>query len=252
MYVATAAALALVWELAARSSSTVRFLISSPSLAANFGAENYAALLNALAMTSFESIAGLLVATIFGSGSMIACLFWEPLRRWIEPPIVASQVVPLVSLAPFFIIAFGFGPSSKVAMAATICFFPIFVNLASGVKSIPTAVTDLAFVYGLRPSRQIFGVLLPLATPSLFSGLKIAATLSVIGAIVAEFNGAETGLGKNLYLAARRLEPELMICSLALASLVGGVLYYTIAVLERRFGFWYLNQSSMLDKKETP
>lgn len=76
--------------------------------------------------------------------------------------------------------------------------------------------------------------------PNIMTGLKIAATLAVIGAIVAEFNGAEIGLGKNLFLAAKRLEPELMMSSLFLSSLLGGLMYFIIYLIEHRFGKWYL------------
>src|SRR5262249_28192496 len=85
---------------------------------------------------------------------------------------------------------------------------------------------------------------LPMSIPSMFSGMKIAATLSVIGAIVAEFNGSEFGLGKNLFLAAKRLEPELMMTSLVLCSGLGAAFYLTVSLFEHRFGFWYLTSEA--------
>ena len=76
--------------------------------------------------------------------------------------------------------------------------------------------------------------------PQIMAGLKVAATLAVIGAIVAEFNGTEIGLGKNLFLAAKRIEPELMMSSLLLSALLGGFLYLSIYLIEYIFGKWYL------------
>jgi NitT/TauT family transport system permease protein len=240
IYCVFAASLLIAWEIGARTVPMVRLLLSSPSLSSSYAYSHAADLLHATAITGMESLLGFFLAAAVSSAALIACLFWDVLYRWIVPPIVVSQVVPLVSLAPFFILVFGVGPPGKIAMAATMCFFPIFVNMAAGVNSVPSAARDLAFVYGFTRGRTIFKVILPMAIPSLFAGVKIAATLSVIGAIVAEFNGAEIGLGKNLFLAAKRLEPELMMTSLVLCSGLGGAGYFAVSLLERRFGFWYL------------
>jgi NitT/TauT family transport system permease protein len=96
------------------------------------------------------------------------------------------------------------------------------------------------YIYNASKTQIIYRVYFPLSTPHIISGLKIAATLAVIGAIVAEFNGTEIGLGKNLFLAAKRLEPELMMSSLILSSVLGGSLYALIYFLELRIGKWYL------------
>lgn len=98
----------------------------------------------------------------------------------------------------------------------------------------------MMFIYGATTTQKIRHMYFPLALPNIMSGLKIATTLAVIGAIVAEFNGADVGLGKNLFLAAKRLEPELMMTSLILSSLLGGGLYISIVLIEKKIGKWYL------------
>jgi NitT/TauT family transport system permease protein len=239
--IALVVAAAVVWELIGRWISFLHFLISTPASVFWYAVLNHQELLAAFAITGLESIAGLCLAFCFAILSMIVGLYSISFYRWMLPAAVISQVIPLVSLAPFFILAFGLGFASKIAMAATMCFFPIFVNLSSGVMSVPQSIKDLLFVYAFSQTQAIFRVYLPLSLPSMFAGLRIAATLAVIGAIVAEFNGAERGLGKNLFLAAKRLEPELMMASLALSSLLGGGLFWTINLIERHFGRWYID-----------
>jgi NitT/TauT family transport system permease protein len=115
------------------------------------------------------------------------------------------------------------------------------MNLLSGINSISTSIRELVFLYNGSNWFKIFKVSFPLSLQSIFTGLKISATLSVMGAIVGEFNGADIGLGKNLYLSAKRLEPELMMNSLLLSFLLGALLYLIVWRLEKVFGKWYLN-----------
>jgi NitT/TauT family transport system permease protein len=229
----------VIWELTGRLTDSMRFLVSTPTAALNYGLANYDELLSAFATTALESVSGLALAFVFAIATTIAGLYSTPLYRWMLPVAVVSQVIPIVSLAPFFIMVFGLGLSGKVAMAATMCFFPIFINFSAGIMGVEKSVRDLMFIYALSRTRSIFQVYIPLCVPSIFAGLRIASTLAVIGAIVAEFNGADRGLGKNLFLAAKRLEPELMVMSLLLSSFLGGVLYLTLNKIERRVGYWY-------------
>jgi ABC-type nitrate/sulfonate/bicarbonate transport system permease component len=134
---------------------------------------------------------------------------------------------------------FGVGILAKIIIVALMCFFPIFVNFYNGIRSISVEILDLLTVYRATVTFKIKHVYFPLSTPNIITGLKISSVLSVIGAIVGEFNGADMGLGKNLFLAAKRLEPELMICSLVLSSILGLSLYGGIMLIELKFGKWY-------------
>src|SRR5690606_37333661 len=140
---------------------------------------------------------------------MILCFYFPKLMDFVLPIMVTSQVIPLIVLAPFFIILMGIGLGSKIAMAALMCFFPIFVNFAQGFKAINPNIHELMHIYNADTWTRIRQVYFPLSMPSIMAGLKISATLAVIGAIVAEFAGAEVGLGRNLFISALRLEPEM-------------------------------------------
>jgi NitT/TauT family transport system permease protein len=232
--------LGVLWEWSAKNYPSVRLLLSSPSWAYEYAISNMENLSLATISTLWESTAGFTIATIFSFVVMSICLYLPRIIQVILPVMIVSQVIPLITLAPLLILIFGIGLSSKIVMAGIMAFFPIFVNFATGIGSISLEIRSLMFVYNASKSFQIVRVFFPLSMPNIFGGLKISATLSVIGAIVAEFNGAEFGLGKNLFLAARRLEPDLMICSFFLSAILGGGMYAVIHFLERKLGKWYI------------
>jgi len=234
IYFALIVLLIAVWQYFGSTNQTVRLLLSSPSLVLQYFYENHTALLNATKITLIEAIAGLVIAATFSFGMMILCFHLPKMMEFVLPIMIISQVIPLIVLAPFFIILMGIGIWSKVTMAALMCFFPIFVNFAQGYKAISTNIHELMLIYNTDTWTRIKNVYFPLSMPSILAGLRISATLAVIGAIVAEFTGAEVGLGRNLYISALRLEPEMMMSSLILAALLGLVLYGVVKTIENK------------------
>lgn len=188
--------------------------------------------------TSYEVglglLLGLLVATVAGY-----TLAKSPvLERLLAPYIVASQSIPTVAIAPLLIIWFGSGRLSKVLVATLIVFFPVLVNTVVGVRSVPDELYEL--MRSLRATRwQIFSKLeLPSALPVLFGGLKIGATLSVIGAVVGEFVGADEGLGFLINLARGLYDtPLVFVAIFTLVALAMG-LYAVVNTLEKWLLRW--------------
>lgn len=238
LYILLSLVLLVAWQYFGSTSQTARLLLSSPSLVVEYFGENYASLLQATQTTFIEAVAGLLIAVVFSFGVMILCFYKPKLMDFVLPIMITSQVIPLIVLAPFFIILMGIGLGSKIAMAALMCFFPIFVNFAQGYKAISQNTHELMHIYNTDTWTRISQVYFPLSMPSIMAGLKISATLAVIGAIVAEFNGAEIGLGKNLFLAAKRLEPDLMMTSLLLSTALGILFYGIIYSIEKKILKW--------------
>jgi ABC-type nitrate/sulfonate/bicarbonate transport system permease component len=220
--------LLVTWHYSAENNNSIRLLISSPVKIFEFFKDNKNDLLMATGVTLYESVMGLLISTILSFTLMIISFYIPKFLNFIMPLMVTSQIIPLIVLAPFFILFFGVGYTSKIAMATVISFFPIFVNFAMGYKAIPKEIEEYAYINNTSTWVKIQRIYFPLSTPSIIAGLKISSTLSVIGAIVAEFTGSKIGLGKNLFLSAKRLEPELMMSSLFLSILIGGILFVTI------------------------
>lgn len=245
IYIGFVIALLWLWQYYGSTSPKMRMLVSSPQLCFEYLRENGSILFKATITTFIEAIIGLIVATAISFGLMIVCFRFQKFFRFILPLLLTTQVIPLITLAPFFILWLGIGISSKVALAAVLAFYPIFMNFATGYNSISTNIFDLLKIYPSKLAFRIMNVYFPLSLPNIFTGLKIAATLSVIGAIVAEFSGAEIGLGKNLLLSAIRIEPELMMVSIFLSALLGALLFSIIYFIERLSGKWYINEKQL-------
>jgi len=237
-YTILAVAVILIWHYSAKSNN-VRLLISSPKLVYDYFLGQHAMLLNATWVTFYEAFLGLLLAVMISFLTMTLCLYIPKLMKYFLPIMIICQVIPLITLAPFFLIWLGIGPGSKIAMAAVICYFPIFINFANGVRLISDNIHELLFINNATKTQAITKVFIPLALPNIMTGLKIASTLAVIGAVVGEFSGAEIGLGRNLFITAVRIDPELMMSSLLLSSLLGGVMFVLIYLLEKKLGKWY-------------
>jgi NitT/TauT family transport system permease protein len=237
---ATAIVLLLAgWEFAGRSSDIVRLLISRPSLIASYFAAHSAEAARAAFYTGMESFAGLLVATAVGL-SFAALFVYRPLLASIAYPwLVASQIIPLVCLAPLIILVFGPGPGGKVVLSALVAFFPIVTNLVTGIRNVPRAQLELMQIMAAPRPDTIRYVIVPFCLPLFFAALRTSAPFAVIGAIVAEFNGAEQGIGKDIFIAAKRLEPEVLMIGLFSAAALSGLLYGLILLLERCLGDWY-------------
>lgn len=235
--------LLIIWQYFSDTYKIVRLLASSPKETYYYFVNDGVSLLKATGMTLFEAVMGLLIAMFFSFSLMILGFYKPKFIDFLLPLMITSQVIPLIVLAPLFILLFGIGVKSKIAMTTLMSFFPIFVNFAVGYKSISSDILNTLYVYNANTTFKIFRVYFPLSMPSIMAGLKISATLAVIGAIVSEFTiGAKIGLGKNVFICAKKLMPEVMMCSLIMAILLGMVIYGLIYLIERKFGKWYVTQ----------
>jgi NitT/TauT family transport system permease protein len=236
----TLAAFLLGWEALVRLSSIPAFILPSPGAVASKLAVVIlnGTLLYHTAVTLTEVIGGLAlgltVATLLGY--LLAKSV--PIERAIAPYLVASQAVPIVAIAPLLVIWFGSGMFGKVLISALIVFFPILVNTIAGVRGVPADLHDL--MRSLRATRwQTFTRLeVPAALPVLLAGLKIGATLSVIGAVVGEFAGANAGLGSMISLADGQYDTARMFVGVLALVVMALALYGAVTLIEKRALKW--------------
>ncbi|MCK4730115.1 MAG: ABC transporter permease [Candidatus Aenigmarchaeota archaeon] len=199
-------------------------------------------LLNHTLVTLYETIAGFIIGVLLGliPGYFIAKS--KQVEQTLSPYLVALQTAPKIALAPLIVIWFGFGPLSKIVIVALIVFFPILVNTIVGIRSVDKNLLDLMKI--CKATRlQIFRfVELPAALPVLFAAFKTGITLAVIGAVVGEFIGANSGLGYlTIYAAGLMNTPQVFVAILQL-TVLGIVLYLIIDVLESLMIPWYKNK----------
>lgn len=234
-----AALILVVWEWSARSSVSVRLLISSPTLIVEHVQDHAAQVLWSFAYTGLEATLGLVFATAVGVGFGVLLIYWPRLARITYPWLVGSQIIPFVCLAPLVILVFGVGQSGKVFLSALMAFFPILANLVAGIKSIPRPPLELMKMMNASKYMVARHVIVPFSLNHFFAGLRVAAPFSVIGAIVAEFNGADIGIGKDIFIAAKRLEPEVMMVGILSGAVLSALIYLVVLGFERSLGPWY-------------
>lgn len=239
VFVVLLVVIGLTWELAGVTSTTAALLISRPSLIFSYLLASHRVLIEALVTTALEASIGLLLAITIALAFAAILVYRPSLAESVHPLLVASQVIPFVCLAPLMILLFGFGPAGKVFLSALMTFFPILTNIVAGVRALPRSHLELMTLFAAPRSVVVRHVVVPFTLWHFFAGLRIAAPFAVVGAIVAEFNGAAAGLGRNIFMAAKRLEPELMMASIIAGALLSGAIYGCVLLLERLLGDWY-------------
>lgn len=178
-------------------------------------------------------LTGLGIGVVAGLVLAIVLAQFPTVYAVVFPYIVAIESIPKVAVAPLFIIWFGFGMPSKVVVVVLLAFFPMLVNALHGFRGVDRDQVDLFRVNGAKPLQIQTRLMLPAALPQIFSGLELAVANSMIGAIVAEFVGAQKGLGVLILQAQGRMETAAVFALLIILSVLGIVLNLVVRFLRR-------------------
>jgi NitT/TauT family transport system permease protein len=190
-------------------------------------------LIRHLAVTLSEILLRFLAGGILGFGLGVGVALSPLLRGILQPYLIASQAVPKLALAPIFVMWFGFGILPKVLITALIGFFPLFENTVAGLNEVDSDAPER--FHALRASRwqTLRRLRLPNAVPYVVAGLRVAMVLSIVGAMVAEYVGANRGLGALIISSQGLLDTPFMFAVFGVLVLLGVVLYQAVVVLER-------------------
>ena len=238
----------LLWEFIVLAFAIPVYLLPAPHLVAEVLVDESGRLLPATGRTALATGIGFFASAVIGvlSGSLLSIV---PLaRRGIYPLTLLLQMVPLVAIAPMLAIWFGYGLPSVVAAACIVSVFPVIAGTLDGLQSVDRGLAELFRTHRAGRMRTWWSLGLPWSVPSIFTGLRIAAGLSVIGAVVGEFVGSYTGdqgpLGSVITSALRQNRTEVVFAAIALASSLGFLLFGIVNVagwlLLRR---WHVQRS---------
>ncbi|MBN1681821.1 MAG: ABC transporter permease [Anaerolineae bacterium] len=232
--------LLVLWDVVAQSGLYADFIVPSPRAVADrwWDLAGDGSLTRHMAVTLREVLVGLLagVNAAFWSGYLIAKS--RLVANILMPYLVALQAVPIVAIAPLLIIWFGPGFTSKVLICALLVFFPMLVNTVLGVRNIPSELRDLMEALESTPLQTFWYLELPASMPIVIGGLKVSATLSVIGAVVAEFVSASEGLGYLINFGRGTFDTPLVIAAVFTLTVVALALYGLASWLERLLLAW--------------
>lgn len=237
----------IIWELAgAVFGENMRYL-PPPSKIMTALIDKRELLLFHAKYTLLEAAVGFLLAFLV---SMILALLIDHsklLKRALYPLLVISQTVPIVSIAPLFIVLFGFGLLPKIIIVALVCFFPIIISMVEGLEAADKDMVDMLRVMGASNS-QIFRLIrFPAALVSIFSGLKIAAAYSVTGAVIGEWVGSRYGLGLFMIMVQRSFRSDQLLAAIVVITVASLLLFAAIDLLQRILMPWHYTKESNVD-----
>jgi ABC-type nitrate/sulfonate/bicarbonate transport system permease component len=238
------AALVGAWQVAADTGALAAalnlepFLVPSPSEIASSLWENRSLLAENAWVTLREVLLGFVFAVVVGLGFAVALHLSETLRRASYPLLIASQTIPIIAIAPILVVWLGFGIWPKLAIVTLVCFFPITINTLDGLRATEPDAIKLMRTLDASRWQILRRVEAPGALPYAFSGARIAAVFTTIGALFGEWVGSDSGLGHQILLDNGQLETARMFAAVVVLSAIALGLFGLIALAERRMVTW--------------
>jgi NitT/TauT family transport system permease protein len=230
--------LIVAWQLIDTLFDVPAYILPSPAEILREMREEYASLMRHLGWTMLEAVLGFLLGSALAFLAAVLFVHVRTLERSLYPWAIVLQTVPIVAIAPLLTIWLGFGVAPKMTIAAIVCFFPMLVNSIRGLRSVSPQALELMRILSASGWDVFSRLRLPSSLPYVFSGLKVASTLSVIGAIVAEFTGADRGIGYVVQSASYRLDTRLLFAGITFSSLAGILFFAFISTLEKMLLRW--------------
>lgn len=233
-------ALALLggWEAVVRGGLVDDLLLPAPTQVGRSLVEDRALLLEDTLVTLGEVLAGLGLAVVAGIALAVLMHLVRPAREAVAPLLVASQALPIPVIAPLVVLLLGFGLAPKVLLVALVCFFPITIAALDGLRTADPEQRRLMRTLDATRWQTLWLVEAPAALPQLFTGLRIGAAVSVIGAVFAEWAGSERGLGHLLLQSTPQLETARAFAAVVVLCALAIGLYAAFGRLERLLAPW--------------
>ncbi len=220
------------WEAVVRLFQVPHYVLPGPLAIFSTIREKAPLLAPDVWVTLQEAFGGFLLGN--SAGFLVAVIFahYRIIERGLLPYAIVAQTIPIIAIAPLVILWAGQGMFSKVVISAIMCVFPAIVNTLKGLKSVDPSARDLMKTYAATPAQVFFKLRVYAALPYVFSALKITSGLSVIGAIVGEYLGADKGIGFSIVVYSNRLETDLMFAAVVASTATGLGFFLIVSAIE--------------------
>ncbi|MBI3505476.1 MAG: ABC transporter permease [Proteobacteria bacterium] len=232
------AGVCVAWEALVRATGVPHYILPGPARVATALVERSGFIFENAAITLLEMVLGLVVGVACGAVSALLLAQSRAARRWFLPLVLASQAIPIFAIAPLLVLWFGFGIASKIAAAALIIFFPVTSAFYDGLVRTERGWLDLAHVMGASPFNVLVRLRLPAALPALATGIRVAAAVAPIGAVIGEWVGASAGLGFLMLQANAQMQIDLLFAALFVLAAFAIAFYSAIDALLKRLVPW--------------
>jgi len=230
--------LLIVWDVLVRINDVPSWLLPSPSEIFNAMLDNARILTSHSITTLIEVILGFVIALFVGLLLSSAITLSSTIEKSFYPFIIASQTIPIIVIAPMLLVWVGYGLMPKIIVVALISFFPIVVNTVDGMKSIDMDLEKLFRTMGASNWDIFRKIRIPNSLPYMFSGLRVAISISVIGAVIGEWVGSSEGLGYLMIRSKPQFQTELVFAAIFILSIMGIILFFGIGLVEKLFIPW--------------
>lgn len=227
-----------VWEAAVRIGQIEAFIMPAPSDVVKALIKDFDVLWPNMLVTLYEGVAGLLLATFLALFLAVLIDTIPLLKKAVYPVLVISQTIPTIAIAPLFLIWFGFGILPKIIVVVLVCFFPMVISLVDGMEGVDADLINHFQLMGASKTERFLHLKLPYGLINFFSGMRIAATYSIMGAIIGEWLGGSKGLGVYMTRAKSVYAIDKMFAAIVLIILMSMVLFALIDGMERLATPW--------------
>ncbi|MBI3709506.1 MAG: ABC transporter permease [Proteobacteria bacterium] len=228
----------ILWEIVCRVTGIDVFILPAPSEVFAALIKYYQPITSHAIQTAFTTIAGFALAVAFGLVLGVVVGAYRPVYEALYPLMIGFNSIPKVAVVPILVIWFGIGTIPAILTAFLISFFPVVVNVATGLATIEPELLDVLRSLGARKLQIMRKVGIPRAMPYFFASLKVAITLAFVGSVISETVASNSGIGYLMMAASSRFDVPLVFAGLIVIAVMGVVMYELFAVLERRVTFW--------------
>ncbi|MFA9560439.1 ABC transporter permease [Evansella sp. AB-rgal1] len=227
----------VIWEAAVHLRDISKIILPPPSAVVMNLIQNFQSgyFVPHIMATTIEVLGGFFIGSMMGIGLGFLVAQSKTAQEILQPYIIASQAMPKLALAPLLVLWFGFGYTPKMMIVALVCFFPLFESTVTGLSYVSQEKLALFRSFRATSFQTLIKLRLPTAMPYIFSGLRVSIVLSVVGAVVAEFIGANKGLGALIIASQGMLNTTLMFSVFILLTIMGIILYQMVIWIERLF-----------------
>jgi len=222
----------IVWQFISERGIVPKYILPSPKDIGSAMVETLPDLKSHTLVTLWEAFTGLKISILFSIVLAVIMDSIQIVKKALYPLLIISQTIPIIALAPLFIIWFGFGILPKIIVVVLVCFFPIAVSLVDGLASVDPDMLNMMRSMGANKLQAFWHLKLPFAIVSFFSGLRIAVTYSVMGAVIGEWLGGEKGLGVYMIRVKHSYALDKFFASILLIVILSILLFEIIALLE--------------------
>jgi len=239
-----AVAFFIVWEFGVRFGKVPAYLLPPPTAIFASLVNDWKVIYLNIYPTLIAILGGFALSVAIGIPLATVIVFSRFAERVLYPPMIASQAIPKIAIAPLFVVWMGFGVLPKVWIAFLIAFFPVVIDTVIGLRSVQPEMLQLGRSMGGGTLRVFLKLRLPNALPNIFAGLKVAITLAVVGAITGEFVGSQSGLGYLLTSASGQMDTALVFAVLVTISVIAMILFMIIEAVEKLVIPWHSSMRS--------